>query len=220
MRILPLLLLPCLLAATSALGQVPASEDTTKNEPVPVVILVIDSMTGNGIPDASMLLGFGYESESYITDTLGRVSLSLPAGTWRWVEVAKPGFLPIHTELEVEEHESAAVRVALLDTARSAVIGRVTDAQTGNPAPAVGLKFDLPGRWADVLHDGSFGIALPPGTYQAIFTSPYYFSVSVTVEVLPETASRLDIGLDPVQDCVEPVEVRDEKPVFIPRSLH
>lgn len=220
MRLLPLFLLPCLQVATAALGQVPACEDTVESEPVQVVISVIDSTTGNGIPDASVLLGFGCESESYITDTLGRVLLSLPVGTWRWVEAARPGFLPIHTELEVGEHESEAVRVALLDTARSAVIGRVTDAQTGNHAHPVRLKFDPPGRWADVMHDGSFGIALPPGTYRADFTSPSYFSDSVTVEVLPETASRLDVRLDPVPDFLEPVDVRDEKPVFMPRSLH
>jgi hypothetical protein len=175
--------------------------------------VVLDSLTREPIEGATVRItgsggwtGFGPFKGS--SDSLGEfyvavdsVSLSKPP-MWFEYTVVHPGYVGFW---ETCPGGAFPRRCILLDTNRSAVVGRVTDSLTGQPLPGTyvfvsGSSYPYCNEFS-TLADGTYELLHSPGAC-TVSVSPWgYHGARRSVEVAPDHPTRVDFRLTRDERC-------------------
>lgn len=133
---------------------------------------------------------------------------------------------PVSEPVPVTPTPPAGTPVAPAPTAK--LVGSLIDNNTKEGLPAATIQvFGVPGGDVTAVAelDGSYTVALPPGTYKVTFSTPEYVELSRTVTVADGQELRLDLNLDPVPlntsdetiEIVDKIDTRKESAVLAVR---
>jgi len=204
-----LLVLAVLLGAGAARAQV-----ATEPERVTIRGRVVDETTR--VPLAGVVVSFQNLGVAVQTDSTGQFEVKgIQVGVY-YLELTRPGYRPSTGEFAIMREGSFITSMmpvnAAMDIPAGRFVGRVTDAESGDPLSDAEIHIPQVFLGAASDEGGWFDLAaVPPGRYPVEFSHLGYATRVDTVDIVSGLTSdvRVPLAVDPIE--VEPLEVVVER---------
>jgi hypothetical protein len=155
---------------------------------------VVDSLTGVGLPNATVTLS--PTGQAMATDATGGFRFTVAAGSYT-VTASATGYRTAGQVVTVNAGQRAAVTIRLTSlTATGSLRGTVTDAASGNQITGATVTLSPGGPVAVTDLNGNFSMpAVPNGSYTMIVTALGYVSHAEAVTILPSQTTTVQVRL-------------------------